>query len=345
MKNIYTKINFIASFIFCLLSYMLVAQAPTDNLVAHFDFESITNNNISAASGSGSANVGTLNNVTPVTENGNTVLDFDSSSTPSYVRFDQSNSDEFRFAEDYTLSMALWLKPTLLGAGDQVLLSINKDDGSTRHYIELRGSNTFNVFFNTKDYEGADAWQSVFLAADLEGSFLTNDDMNNWIHFALTYDGTNIKLYTNGSLVREKTVTAARQNTGLVHFNDAALHFGGVWGETPGTISQAFTGSIDDVYLYEDALTATEVANMYNGSTLSVDDLYNNEKFNVYPIPVYNNLNITGLSKPVTYLISSLDGKTVKNGVFQESIDVSDLKSGLYFLHVETKDPVKFIKK
>ena len=324
---------------------MLVAQAPTDNLVAHFDFESITNNNISAASASGSANVGTLNNVTPVTENGNTVLDFDSSSTPSYVRFDQSNSDEFRFAEDYTLSMALWLKPTLLGAGDQVLLSINKDDGSTRHYIELRGSNTFNVFFNTKDYEGTDAWQSVYLAADSAGSFLTNDDMNNWIHFALTYDGTDIKLYTNGSLVREKTVTAARQNTGLVHFNDAALHFGGVWGETPGTISQAFTGSIDDVYLYEDALTATEVANLYSGSTLSIDDLDNNEKFNVYPIPVYNNLNITGLSKAVTYLISSLEGKTIKNGVFQESIDVSDLKSGLYFLHVETKDPVKFIKK
>lgn len=345
MKNIYTKINFIASFISCLLSYMLVAQAPTDNLVAHFDFESITNNNISAASGSGSANVGTLNNVTPVTENGNTVLDFDSATTPSYVRFDQSNSDEFRFAEDYTLSMALWLKPTLLNAGDQVLLSINKDDGSARHYIELRSSNTFNVFLNTKDYEGTDSWQNIFLAADLQGSFLTNDDMNNWIHFALTYDGTDIKLYINGSLVREKTLTVARQNTGLVHFNDAALHFGGVWGETPETISEAFTGSIDDVYLYEDALTATEVANLYSVSTLSIDDLDNNEKFNVYPIPVYNNLNITGLSKPVTYLISSLDGKTVKNGVFQESIDVSDLKSGLYFLQVETKDPVKFIKK
>ena len=345
MKNIYTKINFIASFIFCLLSYMLVAQAPTDNLVAHFDFESITNNNISSASGSGSANVGTLNNVTPVTENGNTVLDFDSSSTPSYVRFDQSNSGEFRFAEDYALSMALWLKPTLLNAGDQVLLSINKDDGSTRHYIELRGSNTFNVFFNTKDYEGTDAWQSVFLAADLQGSFLTNDDMNNWIHFAFTYDGTDIKLYINGSLVREKTLTVARQNTGLVHFNDAALHFGGVWGETPGTITEAFTGSIDDVYLYEDTLTATEIANIYSASTLSINDLDNNEKFNVYPIPVYNNLNIKGLSKPVTYLISSIEGKTIKNGVFQESIDVSDLKSGLYFLQVETKDPVKFIKK
>ena len=345
MKNIYTKINFIASFIFCLLSYMLVAQAPTDNLVAHFDFESITNNNISSASGSGSANVGTLNNVSPVTENGNTVLDFDSSSTPSYVHFDQSNSDEFRFAEDYTLSMALWLKPTLLNAGDQVLLSINKDDGSTRHYIELRGSNTFNVFLNTKDYEGTDAWQSVFLAADLQGSFLTNDDMNNWIHFAFTYDGTDIKLYINGSLVREKPLTVARQNTGLVHFNDAALHFGGVWGETPGTISEAFTGSIDDVYLYEDTLTATEIANIYSASTLSINDLDNNEKFNVYPIPVYNNLNIKGLSKPVTYLISSIEGKTIKNGVFQESIDVSDLKSGLYFLQVETKDPVKFIKK
>ena len=345
MKNIYTKINFIASFIFCLLSYLLVAQAPTDNLVAHFDFESITNNNISAVSGNGSANVGTLNNVTPVTENGNTVLDFDSSSTPSYVRFDQSNSEEFRFARDYSLSMALWLKPTLLNAGDQVLLSINKDDGSTRHYIELRNSNTFNVFFNTKDYEVDNDFQNIFLAADSADSFLTNDDMDKWIHFTMTYDGTDIKLYINGSLAKEKTVTAARYNTGLVHFNDSALHFGGVWGETPGTISEAFTGSIDDVYLYEDALTATEVANIYSGSTLSVDDLDSNEKFNVYPIPVYNNLNITGLSKPVKYLISSMEGKTIKNGVFQESVDVSDLKSGLYFLQVDTKNPIKFFKK
>jgi hypothetical protein len=345
MKKIYIHYICLKLLFINITAVNLFAQAPTDNLVAHFDFESITNNNISAASGSASANVGTLNNVTPATENGNTVLEFDSSTTPSYVRFDQSNSDEFRFAEDYTLSMALWLKPTLLNAGDQVLLSINKDDGSTRHYIELRGSNTFNVFLNTKDYEGTDAWQSVFLAADLQGSFLTNDDMNNWIHFAFTYDGTDIKLYINGSLVREKTLTVARQNTGLVHFNDAALHFGGVWGETPGTITEAFTGSIDDVYLYEDTLTATEIANIYSASTLSINDLDNNEKFNVYPIPVYNNLNIKGLSKPVTYLISSIEGKTIKNGVFQESIDVSDLKSGLYFLQVETKDPVKFIKK
>ena len=161
MKKIYIQFICLKLLLINITSVNLFAQAPTDNLVAHFDFQSIANNNISAVSGNGSANVGTLNNVTPVTENGNTVLDFDSSSTPSYVRFDQSNSDEFRFSQDYTLSMALWLKPTLLNAGDQVLLSINKDDGSTRHYIELRNSNTFNVF-STKDYEGTDSWQSVF---------------------------------------------------------------------------------------------------------------------------------------------------------------------------------------
>ena len=58
----------------------------------------------------------------------------------------------------------------------------------------------------------------VFFSYDLSGSFLTNDDMNNWIHFAVTYDGTDVKLYINGSLVREKTLTVARQNTGLGSF-------------------------------------------------------------------------------------------------------------------------------
>ena len=344
MKNIYTKINFIASFIFCLLSYMLVAQAPTDNLVAHFDFESITNNNISAASGSGSANVGTLNNVTPVTENGNTYLDFDSSVSSSYVRFDTSNSEEFRFARDYTLSMALWLKPKSIGSR-QYIISISKDDGNDRHYVELRSDNNFNIYFNTKNYENNTNWTSVYKAVSGTDHAIKNDDLNKWIHFAVTYDGTKMKLFINGSKVDELTTSGIAVNSGLAHHNDAGLHFGGLVAPADGSITRPFTGSIDDVYLYEDTLTETEVANMYSASTLSINDLDNNEKFNVYPIPVYNNLNITGLSKPVTYLISSIEGKTIKNGVFQESIDVSDLKSGLYFLQVETKDPVKFIKK
>lgn len=343
MKNIYTKINFIASFIFCLLSYMLVAQAPTDNLVAHFDFESITNNNISAASGTGSANVGTLNNVTPVTENGNTYLDFDSSTTPSYVRFDVPNSEEFRFARDYTLSMALWLKPKSIGSR-QFIISISKNDGNEVHYVELRTDNNFNVFYNTKNY-GNGAFSSVYHRVLGTDHAIKNDDLNKWIHFAVTYDGTKMKLFINGSKVDELTTSGNAVNSGLVHFDNAGLHFGGLVDPDDGSITYPFTGSIDDVYLHEDTLTETEVANLYSASTLSIDDLDNNEKFNVYPIPVYNNLNITGLSKPVTYLISSIEGKTIKNGVFQESIDVSDLKSGLYFLQVETKDPVKFIKK
>ena len=71
-----------------MLTFIFISLTqPTDNLVAHFDFESITNNSVSAASGTGSANVGTLNNVTPVTENGNTFLDFDSSTHTKLCSF------------------------------------------------------------------------------------------------------------------------------------------------------------------------------------------------------------------------------------------------------------------
>ena len=82
MKKIYIHYICLKLLLINFTAANLFAQAPTDNLVAHFDFESIANNNISAVSGTGSANAGTLNNVTPVTENGNTVLEFDSSTTP-----------------------------------------------------------------------------------------------------------------------------------------------------------------------------------------------------------------------------------------------------------------------
>jgi hypothetical protein len=68
----------------------------------------------------------------------------------------------------------------------------------------------------------------------------------------------------------------------------------------------------------------------------------------IYPNPVGNELNIKGDMNDKEYIIFSLDSKVVSKGRLVESIDVSRLQSGLYFIEVidgnKRKYKSKFVK-
>jgi hypothetical protein len=72
--------------------------------------------------------------------------------------------------------------------------------------------------------------------------------LNTWTHLAVTYDGSTIRLYVNGTQVATKAVS------GSIISSTAPLRIGGdsVWGEY-------FTGLIDEVRIYNRALSATEI--------------------------------------------------------------------------------------
>ncbi len=80
--------------------------------------------------------------------------------------------------------------------------------------------------------------------------------VNTWSHLAATYDGSNLRLYVNGTLVR----TAAA--TGAMAPSTGALRIGGnsIWGEY-------FAGLIDEAHVYNRALSASEIATDMNGSS------------------------------------------------------------------------------
>jgi hypothetical protein len=71
---------------------------------------------------------------------------------------------------------------------------------------------------------------------------------NTWTHLAMTYDLTTIRLYVNGSFA------ASTATTGSVTTSTGPLRIGGntVWGED-------FGGVIDDVRVYNRALSAVEI--------------------------------------------------------------------------------------
>ena len=74
-----------------------------------------------------------------------------------------------------------------------------------------------------------------------------------WTHVVGTYDGSTVKIYTNGLLVQSLAYAAA-----LTHSAAPLLI-----GDAAGTGNYHWAGGLDEVAVYSRALTASEVAQHY----------------------------------------------------------------------------------
>lgn len=75
---------------------------------------------------------------------------------------------------------------------------------------------------------------------------------NTWYHGVGTFDGTNLRIYLNGSLVQSSTQTNLDDTTGLLRIGSQKNGFG-----------RYFNGTIDEVRVYNRALNLSEVQALY----------------------------------------------------------------------------------
>jgi len=127
---------------------------------------------------------------------------------------------------------------TLLTVGGSMLSSNEvflRIDGSGANYVvgSYDGTNTYSASYAVP-------------SGDLGGG--------NWIHLVGTYDGANWKLFRNGT-----QVASAAAAVGALPVN------GGGWavGSTGSGFPGEFTGGIDEVAIYNTALTPTKIAAHY----------------------------------------------------------------------------------
>jgi hypothetical protein len=144
-------------------------------------------------------------------------------------------------ALDLTSGMTLeaWVRPTAIGsAWRSVLLK------------EQPGDLIYSLYAG--DSAGRAATH-IFTTADRGISGTAATPLNAWTHLAATYDGANLRLYVNG------VQAASRAQTGAIRASTGALRIGGnsVWGEW-------FAGLIDEVRVYNRALTAAEITTDMN---------------------------------------------------------------------------------
>jgi len=74
--------------------------------------------------------------------------------------------------------------------------------------------------------------------------------IDQWDHLVVTMDGSSARLYVNGVLIRTKVYSSYTLNRNIY----IGVHDNNYW----------FSGSVDDVRIYNTALSADDILSIYN---------------------------------------------------------------------------------
>ena len=169
------------------------------------------------------------------------------------------------------VTVSAWIYPRSAGGSTSGGIIINKSDGAIplngwRFSLVTSGVDTKILFFNV-DYT----------TTDINVKSVDNTiAFNQWQHVAVSWTGSNnasdVRIYLNGMEVSYKLQTSAVGT----RVSDAAQSFG--VGD-PGTGAD-FDGLIDEVRIYNRALSAGEVSALYNSGAAKVNASQNSKLTN-----------------------------------------------------------------
>ena len=169
-----------------------------------------------------------------------------------------------------------------------------------------------------------------------------------WKYLVATYDLSipSMKIFIDGVL-QDSSIQGA--NCGIVPV--VVQDIGDLF------VGKDYTGKIDDIFIYNRAITPNDIIMLYNlGSScctgsLAVNKTSENMKMTIYPNPVDGILNISGLENEIGTTIviyNTLSQAVLTTQNTGNSVDVSLLPTGNYIITIssETKNSsIKFFKK
>ncbi|MDA0946590.1 MAG: FISUMP domain-containing protein [Bacteroidetes bacterium] len=234
----------------CAVSLGAAAQlpdyVPTDGLVAWYPFNENSNDE------SGNEHHADLNF--------DAALSHDRFGLPNASVFLDGQQDHvstpaiFNSGLDRTIS--IWID--LLNADDVTNTIWNTDP----HWIESIGWNTYFLDEPGISYCLGDAtdWLSCATGGVPETYFNVAIDMSSWKHLVSVKEGVDWRFYIDGSLVHDSVIVINSLN------QTVPLVFGAISCCGAGGYGEEFTGSIDDIGIWNRALSVEEIQELYIGT-------------------------------------------------------------------------------
>jgi len=138
-----------------------------------------------------------------------------------------------------------------------------------------------------------------------------------WFHFAFTNDGSNLKGYINGELEDTDSTSGGDLNTSNQNFLIGAQYVNTV-------VDNEFGGNIDEIGIWNEALTADEITQIYNGGSATLDlstdsgDYSSSSNIQAWwrmggSIDAFSNSGLTGIGLIADYTNATLGTALVPN--------------------------------
>lgn len=145
------------------------------------------------------------------------------------------------------LTLAAWIKPNNLTGNHYIMVK------NGPFYLQLAGNKLYGQIF-----AGSPTASGTSLTGDIS---LT---ANAWHHVAMVYDGVNIKLYVDGKFDKQTAKNGNMPSTSgcfLIgkYSNGSNCEYGVNLGEN----ASFFSGLIDEVQIYKEALFASQIQQLY----------------------------------------------------------------------------------
>jgi len=286
-------------------------------------------NSANARDTSGFQNHGTPNSVTYGPDrfnNTNFAALFSATSTPpSSISFPDSI-----FSKD-ELTLSAWFKTDKTG---QVLFSYQSAaiGSNSTYYVPIayiRNDSTLSTGF----WEGGSNLRytnSAIKVAD-----------NNWHHLSIAIDGSGQTVYLDNQLFGNDT----RPHSGITRHPFCTIGAGFVTNYPDIAVgTQYFTGSIDDVKIYDFKLDSASVAQLFNEANpnIAVGLQTNNSNLNnltIYPNPSTGIFNISTMENVQAIEVYGMNGQQIEGiSIRENEINLTDYPNGIYFVRVITEN-------
>jgi hypothetical protein len=228
------------------------SYVPTNGIAGWWPFNGNANDE------SGNNNHGIVNGATLSTDRfGQTNKAYNFNGLTSYIEV--PNASNLQLTNNYSISG--WFNANvffLSSTNDRRLISKVQPGGWYGGYEIFIGGNT-NDIAHTGNVGG-----NNFVVGS------SGYNINNWYMFTVTYEGTTQNLYMNGVLVN------SQPNTGSLQTSTLPLLFGKIGGN-----SGYFDGELDDIGIWNRALTQQEITDLYNGCQLSINTQPTSQQINI----------------------------------------------------------------
>ena len=290
--------------------------ANSQNLVAYYPFNTNSNDE------SGNLNHGVVNGAVLTTDrfgNPNSAYEFDGIDDFILV----ANSASLNVFNS-NLTITMWLYNDNPSLSDTSYKGVSKGGWNTGVGYELLYTNYWNS--GTLHFTTGSSGNNVY-------SF--NNFSNQWVMLTGVYDNATStkKMYING-VEQSTTVQGVDNLTSSSH----DLYIGR---RHPSNSYSGFVkGKMDDIRIYNVALSATEILNLYNYNTLSTNEINNpaGNNFYVFNKKVFfkDNFDLNELKSVEVYDVL---GQTIfQTSIIENQISLDTLTNQIYILKVSFKN-------